>query len=78
MREWGTANAKGADRQLADEELTALWQVSHSRPPPMRCHPTNDRSRLKELTALWQSNGVREWLHNNQPPFPHLLLLRQR
>ena len=34
--------------------------------------------RLAELTSLWQGNGLREFLHNNPPPFPHLLLLRQR
>ena len=36
------------------------------------------RNRLQELTALWQANSLREFLHNNPPPFPHLLLLPQR
>ena len=35
-------------------------------------------NRLNELAAMWHSNGVREFLHNHPPPFPHLLLLRQR
>jgi hypothetical protein len=35
-------------------------------------------NRLKELTALWQGNGLREFLYRNPPDFPHLLLLRQR
>ena len=33
-------------------------------------------NRLAELAALWQSNGVREFVHNHPPPFPHLLLAR--
>lgn len=36
------------------------------------------KNRLQELTALWQANSLREFLHNNPPPFPHLLLLRNR
>lgn len=35
-------------------------------------------NRLHELTTLWLSNGVREFLVNHQPPFPHLLLLHHR
>ena len=35
-------------------------------------------NRLHELTTLWLSNGVREFLLNHQPPFPHLLLLHHR
>ena len=35
-------------------------------------------NRLAELTTLWLSNGVREFVHAHPPPFPHLLLLRQR
>lgn len=38
-------------------------------------------NRVKELAALWRSNGVREFLHNysstqSPPQFPHLLLNR--
>jgi len=33
--------------------------------------------RLRELEAIWRSNALRELLHNNQPPFPHLMLRRQ-
>jgi len=36
------------------------------------------KNRLQELTTLWQGNSMREFLHNNPPPFPHLLLLRNR
>ena len=35
-------------------------------------------NRLRELTALWQANGLREFVLSNPPQFPHLLLLRQR
>jgi hypothetical protein len=35
--------------------------------------------RMAELSALWRSNGVREFLHNcHPPPFPHLLLYREQ
>lgn len=32
--------------------------------------------RLRELEHTWSSNGIRELLHNHQPPFPHLMLRR--
>jgi len=31
--------------------------------------------RLRELQQVWRSNGLRELLYNNQPPFPRLPLM---
>jgi hypothetical protein len=37
-----------------------------------------NRQRLHALHMLWASLGIREYLSQNPPPFPHLLLLRTR
>ena len=34
--------------------------------------------RLHAVVALWEAHGMREYLTQNPPPFPHLLLLRTR
>jgi hypothetical protein len=37
-----------------------------------------NQQRLQALHSLWASLGMREFLSNNPPNFPHLLLLRTR